>query len=279
MQHGVVAKRQLTALGATRWWLEKRLERGTLLEVHRHVYAVGHRREDAHARWMAAVLAGGPGALLSHLDAGVLYRLLKPHGGPVHVLQPGPHRRPLDGIVLHRCRELDRADRGTKDGIPVTLLPRTCIDLADVLEPAPFAAAVERVPHLDVRAFTRALDRHPGRRGTGSLRRLLRAYDPRARSWLERTFMRLVAEHGLPAPLLNARHATGNEHDCHWPDRGLVIELDGAQWHRTRAQQSEDARRAREVGKRGERLFRFSFEQVTLDPEGTMRDLAALLAA
>jgi very-short-patch-repair endonuclease len=225
---------------------------------------------------MAGVLAAGPGALLSHQSAAVLWTLLR-HDATTHVTSVRRSgSRP--GLTVHRTTSLSGADRTRRDDIPVTALPRTLIDLADVLTPTQLAQAVERVPKIDVPTMRRALTRHPGRNGTAAFTKLLDAYDAPTRSPLETAFLKLCRHHQLPTPLVNTTIA-GDERDFAWPDQRLVIETDGHAFHHTRAQRANDNRRDTDLGKHGWRPHRLTYEQVLLDPTGTATNVKALLDA
>src|SRR4051812_8067174 len=139
-QHGVVAHRQLVALGFGRGWIRRQLETFRLHRVFSGVYAVGHAPLPGRGRWMAAVLACGEGAVLSHRSAAALWELLAVPSGPVDVLveRCGPRRK--KGIAVHETLYLPERDRAVVDWIHVTSVPRTLLDLAEVA-PARFGRA------------------------------------------------------------------------------------------------------------------------------------------
>jgi predicted transcriptional regulator of viral defense system len=132
-QHGVVAHRQLTALGVGRGAIHNRTLTGRLHRVQRGVYAVGHPRLIGRGRWMAAVLAGGPSALLSHRSAAALWGLGFDAGSRIEVTVSGRGGRGRAGLALHHVRAFDPRDRTVRDGIPLTTIPRTLLDLAEVV--------------------------------------------------------------------------------------------------------------------------------------------------
>src|SRR5690606_11024042 len=136
-QHGVVTAKQLAGLGISRAAISERVRDGRLHRLHRGVYAVGHRSPNEWQRYMAAVLACGTGAALSHQSAACLYGFLKPEGGPVHVTSPSLAGKALRaGIVLHRSPSLRRRGEATRrELIPVTTPRRTIVDLEDTIEP------------------------------------------------------------------------------------------------------------------------------------------------
>src|SRR3954469_24186100 len=130
-QHGVVARRQLVALGLSARAIEHRLERGRLHLLHRGVYAVGHRVLSQRGWWMAAVLAAGPGAVLSHRSAAALWGIRPTARARIEVTTPKRlHSRP--GLHAH-CAVLPPDEMTTYQGIPVTTAPRTLLDLAAVI--------------------------------------------------------------------------------------------------------------------------------------------------
>jgi very-short-patch-repair endonuclease len=235
----VISIRQLLAIGISHDSVRARVAAGRLHRVHVGVYAVGHTNLSQRGRWMAAVLAYGYGALLSHGDAAALQGIRKAGSGRIHVTvdtRAGLGRR--DGLVPHRSR-IRLEDRESVDGIPVTSVPRTLLDLAEILDPQGLRRAYEeaaRLELLDVRAIERLLARSNGRRGVSALRALL-DYDPgpaaETRSELERLFLNLVRAAGLPLPSVNVL-VEGFLVDAYWPSARLVVELDGYEYHRGR---------------------------------------------
>ncbi len=209
-QHGVVARRQLVDIGVGNRAIGDRLAGARLIPLHRGVYAVGHRQLRREGRWLAAVLAAGPGAVLSHLDAAALHGIRSmPEGRKVTVSTPA-HAREIDGIWLKARRALTPEDRAVVRGIPVTSPARTLVDLAPMLTAGQLAATLgeaDRRGLLDVAAATGALRRARGRHGQGH-RRLRAALDAHeqhgavlSRSELETRFLDLAITAGLPRPL------------------------------------------------------------------------------
>jgi predicted transcriptional regulator of viral defense system len=205
-QHGVVAAHQLRALGVSATQVSSRARDGLLRRLHRGVYAVGEIGQKG--AWLAAVLACGRGALLSYRDAAALCELRVTNRRKIDVTVP-VHRRPRRGIDIHVTRRLHPHDRTVIDGIPVTSLARTLLDLAELVPYTQLQRAyeeAERLRVLDVRAIHDLLERSNGRRGVAALRSLL-GYDPTAatdsRSELESRFLDLVREAGLPLPQVN----------------------------------------------------------------------------
>lgn len=174
-QHGVVARWQLLEAGLSRGVVRRRLERGHLHRLHHGVYAVGHRRLTTKGRWMAAVLAGGPEAVLSHWSAIALWELRPSRSGPLDVTVPGrSHRAARAGIRFHNVRHLDPQDRAVIDGIPVTSLHRALLDYAEVTRrPQQLRLALEAADRrelLDARKLEAVCGRACGRRGVKPLK-------------------------------------------------------------------------------------------------------------
>lgn len=202
---------------------------------------------------MAAVLAGGTGALLSHSPAGQLCGLIA-RDGPVamHVTIPGRARRDPDGILIHRPRCLAPRDVTQRLGIPTTTPTRTVWDLATILSPLATRRAFEQAEKLRVLSRPRLAQLHeaaPSRRGAGVIRELL-ADAPlslgETRSWLEELLLITCRDNALPLPAINVP-LLGYEVDFLWPAARFVVEADGGQhrgWQRNRDNE-RDARLSR----------------------------------
>jgi very-short-patch-repair endonuclease len=270
----------LLDLGYSRTGIKRRLHKHRLHRVHRGVYAVGHTGLMARGRWMAAVLACGPGALLSHLDAGALRDLRRIGSGLVHVTALGRHTIP--GIRCHYVRALHPDDADEIDGIPVTSLARTYLDLAEVISLPRLIEALEageRQNKLDVGAIRALIARSPGRRGTRPLTDALEqvADDaPWLQSEVERLFRDLIRGHGFPEPQYNV-YVEGELADAVWTDHRLVVEVDGWAFHRGKRSFAEDRRRDRKLVKAGWRVVRFTADEVTHQPEAVAAELSGLL--
>ncbi len=262
-QHGVVARRQLLALGVDADVLKRRVRNGVLRPVHRGVYAVGHAALGDAARWMAAVLACGAGGVLSHLSAARLWAMFSvPFDHAVHVTVSDVQRRHA-GIVVHRASTTP-ADVTRHLGIPVTTVARTYVDVADVATYAALRRMADHGVRLDAAAIRRAQARAPNRRGRGRLARLI-GDDVRTRSGLERQMRRLARGAGLPPPLVNHR-VLGRERDFTWPQHRLVVEVDGGRYHAPRAAREADHERDAELVVAGWRVLRFTDTHVEHEP-------------
>ena len=211
-QHRVVTRRQLLAAGVGSEAIRHRLATGRLYCLHRGVYAVGVPKVRPEGRWLAAVMACGDTAVLSHRSVAAHLKLLRPLAGPVHVIVPGSTPKRRSGIVVHATRALPRAERTTRLAVPCTTVERTIIDLAATEDWPTVERAVEQAYALRLIGRTRmrdALDRANGRKGARQLRRLINnLLDdlPYTRSELERRFpapgprRRPAAPRGQPPP-------------------------------------------------------------------------------
>jgi very-short-patch-repair endonuclease len=267
-QHGVVARWQLDVSPRI---IERWLREGWLHEEHRGVYAVGHRRLTQRGRWMAAVLAGGPGTVLSHRSAAALWGLRE--SAVVEITTLRRVRRP--GIRAHG-NALERDEVTVRDGIPVTTVARTLLDLAAVLAPDDLHHAINEAEYRglsDLTPLGALVARHPRRRGIATLKRLLRDQDfDVSREKLERDFLAFLDGHGLPRPRRN-HVVEGYTCDCVWPQQRLVVELDGAAAHRTVKRFHEDRLRDRRLTVAGWTPLRVTARQLNAE---LARDLAAL---
>jgi len=247
-QHGIVARRQLLALGFGERSIEHRVERGRLHLVMRGVYAVGWPRLTRKRRWMAAVLACGDGAALSHRSAAALWEIGTEGRGviDVSVTRRCELRRP--GLRVRGRPSLRAEDIVSRDGVPVTNPVRTLIDLATGLGSLDLERAVNEADKrdlIDPEGLRTALDAYEGEPGVKSLRRLLDKRTFRlSDSDLEILFRPIATAAGLPPPLTK-QMVNGFEVDFFWPDLDLVVETDGLRYHRTPSTQARDARRDR----------------------------------
>jgi hypothetical protein len=247
-QHGVAARAQLRALGLTEKAIAHRLRTGRLLHRYRGVYAVGHGRLSRRGRFMAAVLAAGPGAVLSHRSAAELWDMRDQSAGRIEVTAPR-RRRLGPAVALHR-RALPADETTSLDAIPVTTVSRTIADLAEVVPKSHCERAMARA---DGRRLTDRLSvadiaaRHPRQRGMGTITALLAADGGPAptRSELEARFLDVIDEAGLPRPRSGVHLQAGGrarECDAVWAHQRLVVELDGRRFHDTAVGLERDRR-------------------------------------
>jgi len=234
---------------------------------------------------MAAVLAAGPTAVLSHTSAAALHGLVPIGSGPTHVTSPARRTRGQPGIRHHRV-SLPSDETGTRDRIPVTEPMRTLVDLATIIGPGPLqrAADLAGLSRRENRVrLARLLERHRRGRGIARIGAVLAAAERDAaipRSELERRFRALVRDHGLPEPLINGRvRATGRayEPDISWPDRRVVVELDGFETHGTRQAFEADRERDRRLAVAGWLVVRVTWRQLRDEPALIAAQVRALL--
>jgi hypothetical protein len=218
---------------------------GSLHVVHHGVYAVGHATLSAYGRLMAGVLACGPDSALSHQPAGALLDLRRSSSPIIHVTTP--RRSSPAGLRVHRVRRLHREDVTTRDGIPVTSVARTLLDLAEVLPPRQLARVLEqaeRIGVFDLTAIRSVMARNHGRHGAKPLARALGDFSgvPFVNSDWERDLLDFCDEIGVPRPELNVL-VEGYLVDALWRDRRVIVELDSYAFHGNRRAFVEDRRK------------------------------------
>jgi very-short-patch-repair endonuclease len=249
------------------------------------VFAVGRPEISQLGRMMAAILASGPGAVLSHLSAGGIWGISAPAATGLTEITVPAHRKPHPaGVRIHR-RSLNAPDLGCREGIPVTSPIRTLLDLSGRL-PAPrleaAVVAADQLDLVDAGTLRSRLDGLSGEHGVAALRSVLdRRTFAIAESELERRFLSLARRTGLPLPETGAR-VHGLKLDFLWRELGLAVETDGLRYHRTPAQQARDRRRDQTLAAAGLTPLRFTYEQVTKRPaevERTLRAVADRLGA
>jgi hypothetical protein len=268
-QHGVVSRAQLLAAGVTERQIHWRLRRKRLHRVYRGVYAVGHAVLSQKGRWMAAVLAAGAGAALSHWSAATLLRMRNGRGPRSHVSSP-KRRRAIDGVTFHYATLAD--DEVTvEDGIPVTTPARTAVDLAPSL-PGPSLARMLDAVETRGAALAELVERYPRRAGVPKLRGLTAV--AWTRSDLEGWFLEAIERAGLPQPAVNA-NVGGHEVDFAWREHGVIAELDTYLTHGSRYAFEHDRERDRKLTAAGWRVVRLT----EADRDGALRDLSRLLGA
>jgi very-short-patch-repair endonuclease len=284
-QHGVVSRVQLLELGLSVEAIRHRVARGRLHPVMRGVYAVGRAELSRRGRWMAAVLACGPGAMLSHESAAALWGIRNAEGAEVEVSLPAPSARRRPGIRVHRRTRLGRADLATHHSIPLTSPIRTLLDLATRLRADGLETAINEADKrelVDPDFLRAALGVRAGQPGVAVLRKLLdRRTFTLTDSELERRFMPIALRAGL-APPLTQKRLNGFRVDFFWPDLGLVVETDGLRYHRTAAQQARDRVRDQAHTVAGLTHLRFTHAQVRHEPayvERVLRTTSRRLAA
>jgi very-short-patch-repair endonuclease len=273
----VIARRQLLDLGLSAKAIKHRVSTGRLHVLHRGVYAVGRPELTQRGRWMAAVLACGPSAALSHGTAAALWGIRR---APVHEMEMsvefGERCRPAN-IRVHRRAHLETT---TQHGIPVTTIAATFIDLPSFLDLDPLEAAINEADKLDLidpEALRARLDNAGRRPGIARLRGTLDRHATNVTdSELERQFLRIVRAAELPPPQTQSQQR-GFRVDFLWPELGLVVETDGLRYHRTPAQQAKDRIRDQAHTAAGLTPLRFTRAQVIYASAHVQRTLRAVI--
>jgi len=285
-QHGVVSRRQLRQVGFSDDQVDRMAAAHRLHRVHQGVYAVGHNVLSVRGRWMAAVLARGPDALLSHRSCAALSNLRRTSPAYVEVTVPS-QRAPIAGVRTYVNSRLEPQDGTEIDGIRCTSLARTLLDLAAVLprrgvERACDEAEVQEV--FDLAAIEDVLQRSHGCRGVTTLRVVLREHaigTTLTRSELEERTLGLLDRFGLPRPEMNVplvcRPGVAHEVDFLWRRQRLVLESDGHRFHCTPRQIERDRRREADLVRAGYRVLRATWGQLEREPGDLARMVRAAL--
>jgi very-short-patch-repair endonuclease len=261
-EHAVLASTELLACGLTTSAIDRRVTSGRLFRKHQGVYAVGHPKLTQHGIWLAAVKACGEGAVLSHQSAAQLSRLLPPpdSSAPVHVTVAGTSgRRSRPGIHVHRSTSLARDEWMIRDAIPVTKPARTLLDLRRVLPHERWEYALDRARVLSLPIGD------------------LSSTEP-TRSHFERRLLALCRRRHLPKPEVNARVGPFLV-DFLWRSECVVVEADSFEHHRDRAAFEADRARDAELRLRGYTVVRFTWRQLTNEPEWVVGTIRGLLGA
>jgi hypothetical protein len=262
-RHGNVTRELLLAANVTPSAIKQRLRSGYLLPRHQGVFAVGHWPSSIESTYMAAVLAcRDDEAALSGPPAAYLYGLARGKAPEPEVTASRGHRVP--GVTIRRCRNFDPRDRSTWNGIPITTVPRTLVDLAAAFNGAQLAWAIHQaqVRHrVAPEQVDEVLTRRPNARGRRLLLSLLIGDAHITLSRLERGFLARLRAELLPLPITN-RLAGGRYVDCRWPEHRLTVELDGYRFHNSRYAWEQDRKRERQARARGDDFRRFTWGDV-----------------
>jgi very-short-patch-repair endonuclease len=279
-QHGVVSRTQLSELGLGRRAIEHRVEVGRLRPVYRGVYSIAPPPLlTRHGRWMAAVLAYGPGAFLSYRGAAALWGIRR--GSMIEITVPRA-KRARRGIRLHRA-VLPDDEVTTHDGIPTTTVPRTLLDLGAVVQRDELRSAMRQAEQLgltDPLWLGDLVERYPRKPGIPIVRAVLEEAQQGlalVRSELEERFQAFLLNAGLPRPKTNVR-IEGMEVDCAWPTERLIVELDSRTHHDVTDAFEADRARDRRLGAAGWRVVRITWRQLHAAPDEVATDLRRLLA-
>jgi very-short-patch-repair endonuclease len=277
-QHGVISREQMRLLGFKDGAINHAVATGRLHRVFHGVYALGHARIAERGRLMAAALACGKRAVLSHRSAGALLGLLDQGPVVIDVIAPPSRGRGIDGVYLHRVRPPRLEETGTVDGIPCTSPARTLVDLAGTVGEWTLRSTFQRAAHremLDLGAIEASID--PRRRGMKVLLKLIDEWRGAAallrkrgklKSPLEAKILPLIVQRDLPPPLFNApaQIADGRiEVDFFWPDHRFVLEADSREFHGTAVAFERDRWRDRELMRAGYSVLRVTHREAERD--------------
>ena len=278
---GVVSLDDLRACGAREGAIRRWVRLGRLHRIHRGVYAVGHRAIPRRGEFLAAILACGARAVLSHFSAAELWRLATWPDRYPEVLLTGTAPRAHAGILVHRTRSLAPVEIRLRDGMPVTSPARTLIDLAGALDHRRLRRLVREAQALRLvtaAELASAVAAHRRRRGVGSLRRILATGPAPTRSVLEDVLLDLLLDAGIARPDVNRSLLVGGRRvvpDFRWPAARLIVEADGAAWHENPTARADDVERQALLEGHGERVVRVSWEQAIGRRSETVRRILA----
>jgi predicted transcriptional regulator of viral defense system len=287
-QNGVVTREQLDGLGLNDQAIAKRVERGRLHRIHGRVYSLTPRVMTERGRFMAAVLACGPGAVLSHRSAAYLWGLVDSWDEPIDVTAPNRRGRSPKGVAAHRDGSLQPIDKATLHGVPCTSLARTLLDFAAVRpewEVRKAVAEAEVLGVLDRLELRGLLKRSRRRRGVARLRLILDTIHPqtkRTRSELERLFLEMCAKRDVPEPEVNvwldAPNGKRYQADFLWRESRLIVEADSRRFHDTDSSFVSDRKRQQQLELAGWRVSRCTWEEVEREPRRLALTIQGLLA-
>jgi hypothetical protein len=278
-QWGVLSADELYECGLSLKEVFVRTRNGHLHPIHRGVYAVGHANLTLEGRFLAAVKACGPTAVLSHVSAAALYELFRWDDRHPEVTVRQTYRAHR-GVRVHRSSMLDVQDVTRHKGIPVTTPARTLVDLATILDHRTLRRAVREAQRTLVthRQLLRTVDRLGPRRGVTKLARILATGPAPTRSELEDAVLDLVLAGGLAKPDVNVPLTIDGGRvipDFRWPEQRLVVEADGAAWHDNRLAREDDAERQALLEAHGERVLRVTWTQAVARRRETLARLRA----
>jgi Transcriptional regulator, AbiEi antitoxin len=277
-QHGYVSRTQLLAIGLTPGAIRQCIRSGRLIAVHAGVYAVGYVNRTPVARAMAAVLACGDRALLSHGSAASLWKFYKYWDDPLEVTVPTLRTRP--GIKVHRSRVLTRSDLDRQLGIPVTTPARTVLDIPPRLTDERLTRVVNdgrhaKLLHLD--DLEDVLNRNVNHPGTKRLKPFVNAPSGPTRSELEDDFVAFAKRYNLPTPATNV-WLHGHLVDALFAEERVIVELDSWEFHRFRTDFESNRDRDADLLAAGYQTVRVTHERLTYSPDREARRLHKILA-
>jgi hypothetical protein len=283
--HGVVSRRELLAAGVGSRVIENALASGRLHRQYEGVYAVGRPDLSVLGKRRAIVLACGDRATLGRRSAAGAWGIRPDNGSRWEVVIPPNARREPKAPVLPLRFRLAADEVTTLDGIPITTLARTILDLAAVVPVHHLRRAIERAVQLELfdgAQVNALLARHPRRPGTPKLRALLADFRAHGMTMTasdgEAAMLQICIDFGLPRPLVN-RTDDGREVDFRWPAQRLIVEIDGYGPHSGRRAFAADRAKDRQALAAGWRTARFTAYEVDHHPERVGHELSALLGA
>jgi len=284
-QHGVFSTWQLLSLGVNERTVMSRRQGGLLVPLHQGVYALGHTPLSQEGRAMAAVLACGPGAVLSHFSAGHHWGLCGSRG-PTEALRQSGGLEPIshNGVRLHQTRRLHAYEVTVERGIPVTVMERVLLDLAGRADAKRlermFVSAYKR-PNFSWSRLGRIITRRRGCKGVGKLRRIAQEVDPEAlatKSPLEVDFLALWREVDLSVPMVNAL-VEGHLVDFLWPEQKVIVETDSWSYHGDPLAFEKDHQRDVELTAAGFDVHRTTAKMLERDPRPFLQNVRRSLLA
>jgi predicted transcriptional regulator of viral defense system len=288
VQNGVVTREQLDGLGLNDQAIAKRVERGRLHRINGRVYSLTPQAMTERGKFMAAVLACGPDAVLSHRSAAYLWGLVDSWEEPIDVTAPNRRGRSPDGVAAHRDGSLQPIDKATLHGVPCTSVARTILDFAAVApewEVRRVVAQAEVLRILDKPKLRSLLKRSQRRRGVARLRLILDSIHPqtkRTRSELERRFLRACARSAVPEPEVNVwlRAPDGKRYqaDFLWRHGRRIVEADSRRYHDTDSSFVSDRKRQQQLELAGWNVTRCTWEEVEQEPRRLALTIQGLLA-
>jgi hypothetical protein len=284
-QHGVMARWQLLDRGIGPGTFRSRCEAGVLIPLFQGVFALGHRQLTREGRWMAAVLACGPGAVLSHFSAGHLWGLCGSYGA-IEVLRQSGGFKPLGhrGVRLHQTRRLEPWELMMERRIPVATMERVLLDLAARTDS-------KRLERMFVQAYkregfswprlARILGRTRGRKGAGKLRKIAQEVNPEAletKSVSEIDFLALCRQANLPMPVVNVL-VEGHLVDFLWPAQKVVVETDSWSYHGDRPAFERDRQTDVDLIAAGYEVHRTTYKMLERSPDLFLNNVRRALAS
>lgn len=282
-QRGRVSRQQLRQAGIGYGAIARLVRSRRLLPLPGGVFAIGSLAPAELADETAALLAAGPGSVLSHHTAAVLWEIRPRDDGPINVVVPPSRGTRTPGIRIHRSGSLTPRDVRIRKGLPVTSPAWTLLDEAPTLTPRELELAFDRAlvaGIMRLQDVAELLKRVKGRPGAPALRALLEDHQGSTvtRSGAEELFLELIRTAHLPQPRVNAR-TCGYEVDFLWPEQRLVVEIDGFRFHSTRRAFEHDHRRDAALRAAGFIVLRFTYDQLRREPLAVVATVATMLTA